>query len=160
MNAVLNSLYLLAVISSLALTQGPDWSTRGTHATLHSKDSFVLVFGKQSIQRGPDYSTRASALDYQKRKHIRDLVWFFTADGCFMSDDPGVIAGLKETEEPQEALGKRQARVGGSDLELAHQLAQEQNQLTWQRDEIVWALFDKLRKEGRLKAVSEHCPSR
>jgi len=157
MNALCHSLYPMAVISTLILAQDPGWSTRGTHAASHSKDSFVLVFGKRSIPRGPNYSTRASALDYQRMKHLRNLVWFSTSDGCYVSDDPKVVASLKETEEPQDALAERQARVGGSDLKLAGQLAREQNRLTQERDEIVWSLFDKLRKEGHLTAIKENC---
>ncbi len=160
MKRLSQSVCLLALTSALSATQDADWSTRGNHAVMHSKDSFVLVFGKDSIQRGPDYSTRASALDYQKTKHVRDLVWFSTGDGCFVSIDPKVVASLKETEKPQKELADKEARVGGSDLKLARQLSLEQDRLTWQRDEIVWSLFDKLQKEGRVTAIKENCPSR
>jgi len=160
MKALSQSVYLLAIVWALSAAQDADWSTRGNHAALHSKDSYVLVFGKDSIARGPDYSIRASALEYQKKKHIRDLVWFSTGAGCSVSIDAKVVASLKETEKPQKELSDKQIRVGGSDLQLAHQLSLEQDRLTWQRDEIVWSLFDRLQKEGRLTAIKENCPSR
>lgn len=160
MKAYSQAVCLLAIVSAVNAAQHADWSTRGGHAAAHSKDSFVLVFRRESIARGPDYSMRASALEYQKKKHLRDLVWFSTGAGCFMSNDPKVVASLKETEKPQKELGDQEARVGGSDLKLARQLSLEQDRLTWQRDEIVWSLFDRLQKEGRLTAVKENCPSR
>lgn len=147
------SIWLLGLFSALSVAQETGFSTRSDHAASHSKDSFVLVFGKQSIERGPDYSTRASALDYQRAKHVRDLVWYSTSGGCFVSVDPKVIASLKETEKPQDLLAKDQVRVGGTDLPAAHQLSLEQNRLTWQRDEVVWSLFDRLQKERRLTQV-------
>jgi len=150
---------VVGLLSSFSLAQNAGFSVRG-HAALHGKDSFVLVFGKESIERGPEYDTRAMALRYQKTKHLRDFVWFATSDGDFVSVDPKVIAGLKETEEPQETVGGEQARVGGTDLSLAHRLSEEQNRLTWQRDELVWSLFDRLQTEGRLTRVGAGWKSR
>jgi hypothetical protein len=92
MKRLSHSVCLVALISSWSVAQGLNWSTRSNHAAMHAKDSFVLVFGKDSIQRGPVYSMRATALDYQKTRHVRNLVWFSTGDGCFVSTDPKVVA--------------------------------------------------------------------
>ena len=77
-----------------------------------------------------------------------------------MSADSKVMAGLRETEKPQKELSDKEIRLGGSDLKLARQLSQEQNRLSWERDEIVWSLYDRLRKENRLTPIQDNCPAR
>lgn len=156
MNVLTRSICIVALVSAVAAAQDHAFSTKRSYSPPHSKDSFVLVFGSQSIQRGSDYSTRTAALKYQKVKRIRDLAWFSTREGCFANAAPKIIASLKETEKPQDVLAKEEDRLGGRNLTAAQQLSRQQTQLTWQPDETVWGLFDKLRGEGHLSSVKCH----
>lgn len=70
-----------------------------------------------------------------------------------MSADRKVMVGLKETEKAQDVLGEQEDKVGGSDLAVAAQMSREQTRLSWQRDEVVWRLFDRLQAEHRLTSV-------
>ncbi len=151
--ALIRTVCAITLFSGLSAAQKDNFAIRQSHATAHAKHSHVLVFRKLSIQRGPNFSVRAEALRYQKGRHLKDLVWYSTAEECFTTSDSKVMASLKETEVPQEELAKKEMRGGGSDLNLAHQLSREQTRHSWQRDEIVWSLFDKLREQARLSPV-------
>lgn len=119
----------------------------------HKADSFVLVLGKTVIQRGPDFSQRQRAVGYSKRNHLRDLVWFSTPDGYFVINDRTVLSGIRELEKPQEKLAREQGKVGGTNLEIAKKLSQEQNRLTWERDVHVWQIYERFRHDDRLLKI-------
>jgi hypothetical protein len=121
----------------------------------------VVVAGEPT-----SYCTRArlfpesiGSLRYGKKLQVRDLVWFSTKEGCFAAVDPESIRGIREFEKTQKQLDKRWARVG-DDPALSRELQQRQKQHTVQRDEFIWSLYDKLKKDRRLVAVTGASPPR